>query len=469
MDLFLQACGASGPLQLHIEHQGRTEPVHQILHQPFALVGRDVRMDLPFEDEQVSRRHAYFQLIAGRLFCLDLRSRTGTHWERGPRRSGWLDYGQAVRIGPLWLRLLGGEANGQVGGALNRSAAEFLGEHGLPEATLEITTRSGRSWTWQMTPMLALAGRSPDCRVHLVSNSVSNYHCSLIRTPLGLWVLDLFGRGGIAVNEEPVRYAQLEDGDRLQLGKFQIQVRYGTRPGAMTSLSTFPALLPEPPTSNVSVHTSHEVPLTAGANSELPPSLASLPSVFQTTASAPSGAEILLVPTGAAAASAESVQALLVPVAKQLALMQQQMFDQFQQAMMMMFQMFNRLQQDQIAQVRNELDHLQQLTEEVKTLQKELAERTARSSPAARTEGVARPAPQPNPLAPAAPRQPAPREKAAVKGPSVPLPPPTAKPADLPQGQPEEAMHAWLGERLMNLQKERESTWQRIISFLKGK
>src|SRR5207302_5383852 len=66
---------------------------------------------------------------------------------------------------------------------------------------------------------------------------------------------------------------------------------------------------------------------------------------------------------------------LLAPLAHQLSLMQKQMFDQFQQAMMMMFQMFNTLQQDQMGAIRQELDHLHNLTQELTKLQLDLNRR----------------------------------------------------------------------------------------------
>ena len=67
---------------------------------------------------------------------------------------------------------------------------------------------------------------------------------------------------------------------------------------------------------------------------------------------------------------------MLVPLVNQFGLMQQQMFDQFQQAMAMMVQMFGTMHRDQMAVIREELDRLNELTEEFHALKKELAERT---------------------------------------------------------------------------------------------
>ena len=56
--------------------------------------------------------------------------------------------------------------------------------------------------------------------------------------------------------------------------------------------------------------------------------------------------------------------------------MQQQMFDQFQQAMAMMVQMFGTMHRDQMEVIRAELDRLHDLTEEFHALKSELAQRT---------------------------------------------------------------------------------------------
>src|SRR5438105_10214741 len=202
-----------------------------MLYQPFAIIGREPRAHLQLDHDQVSRRHAYRQVVGARLFLLDLDSRLGTVWVSGPRRSGWLDKEQGIQIGPYSIHHASVNGNGTALGAESGSAAPpVLLRQGLPAVTLEFINRTGRSTTWQMSPMLALVGRSPDCRVHLVGQSVSNFHCSLVRTPLGVWVIDLFGRNGVRVNEQLVRHCRLDHGDRMQVGRFLIQVHYDTPP-----------------------------------------------------------------------------------------------------------------------------------------------------------------------------------------------------------------------------------------------
>ena len=61
-------------------------------------------------------------------------------------------------------------------------------------------------------------------------------------------------------------------------------------------------------------------------------------------------------------------ESMLVPLVNQFGLMQQQMFDQFQQAMAMMVQMFGTMHRDQMEVIRAELDRLHELTEEFHAL-----------------------------------------------------------------------------------------------------
>jgi pSer/pThr/pTyr-binding forkhead associated (FHA) protein len=536
MELFLQACRWTGPLRLTVSHPNELSTTQTVLHQPFALVGCDPRSDLFLNHPDVSRRHAYLQLLGGRLFCVDLQSRTGLHWEDGPKRSGWLEADQPLRVGPFQLRA-NGTSNASLPGLLPFSALhspvgqafqpddlhrqagkpDLQAEEELPEVALEFVNRRPEPTVWRMGSMLALVGRAALCRVRLLGDSVSKFHCSFVRTPLGVWVVDLFGKGGVRVNEVPVRCARLEDGDRLQVGHFIIRTRFVQRlpsripfshlaeeigatveqpssilsalarlsqafqpdgGGGQAGMPDFPSLQ-ETATSAPAASTTEEMPALAehqpagaqaltlagsfngvdadGAkpSAELPPAL--LP-------------QVLPAPAALAPANAEVVQALLVPIAHQLGTMQHQMFEQFQQAMMMMFQMFGKLQTEQIKVIRDEMDRLHQLSREVMALQAELSKHPPaapeKTRVAARSGEHATPtatgprlAPPYSPAAnPSSRSAPAPSSKFAAD----------AKPLPLPQKPLEKDMHAWLSQRIAALQQERQSRWQKIVSFLGG-
>ena len=90
MKSFLTACGVDDSLQLVVESQSANEGELRLLHQPFAVIGRDPRADVVLDHPQVSRRHVYLQVVEGRAFWVDLESRTGTAVKGSPRSSaGW--------------------------------------------------------------------------------------------------------------------------------------------------------------------------------------------------------------------------------------------------------------------------------------------------------------------------------------------------------------------------------------------
>ena len=91
MKSFLTACGLVDPLQLVVDSLEAEGSELRLLHQPFALIGRDPRADLVFDHAQVSRRHVYFQVIEGRAFWFDLESRTGIRADGELQKSGWLE------------------------------------------------------------------------------------------------------------------------------------------------------------------------------------------------------------------------------------------------------------------------------------------------------------------------------------------------------------------------------------------
>ena len=72
---------------------------------------------------------------------------------------------------------------------------------------------------------MSLIGSASGCKFRLTDPSVSRFHGSLLRTSAGLWIVDLLGQGGITVNEVPLRFSHLADGDLLGIGRYQIRVQ----------------------------------------------------------------------------------------------------------------------------------------------------------------------------------------------------------------------------------------------------
>jgi pSer/pThr/pTyr-binding forkhead associated (FHA) protein len=495
MDSFQTASGLAGPLTLEIEGPGLPAAERRSFAQPFALIGRDDRADLMLDHDMVSRRHAYLQVIDGRVFVVDLESRAGTIGGEGPVESGWISPGQTLLIGPYSVRLASsatdsdsdsaeGGSGGEEGGGFEFSAAAsappanpLLARSSktddLPRISLEFQSRTAGHSVWRMKQVLAMVGSSPRCKVRLLDSNVSKLHCALLRTSSGLFVVDLLGRGGIMVNGVPVKSARLGARDVLGLG--QVIVRpylegesaKGTAPGSRGSAGAGQGGQPAP---NLPARPWGQGPL---------PALGTGPPAHFTPVRPPDGFATDRPPPGSELAANEPALALLL---NHFGSMQQQMLDQFQQSMMMMMQMFGGMHRDQMGLVREELDRLRELTDEMAKIKAEMAARTRKPLPQLAPWPPPGPAAAPTPpqASPQPPSQPQPQRAAATtNGPAPPPPPFTQRPArphdDAPPPIPKAPLeprnpeiHDWLNERLAAITEEQQSRLQKIMGLLKG-
>ncbi len=428
---FHEACGARTPLLLAVQHRKRQEIERRILPLPCALVGRDERADLRLDDKHVSRRHAFLQVVAGRWWWMDLDSRTGTRNEGGacPERP-LLDH-HGIRIGPFTIRPCDDGLPDEAGAAdpvdpLTREADDPLS---LPRLALEFWSDLGRLRTWIIDRPLMLVGRASFCKVHLQSPMVSRTHCALVNTPNGLWVVDLLSRRGTSINGTRVRWTRLEPEDELHIGPFAIRVRYLSppmRPIAKTiqlqAAALERGLIPKESAKGELVESSLRAATSPPAGDS--PARAIVPSE----------------PT----LPVHAIESMLLPFVAQFSLMQQQMFEQFQQTVLMMGEMFGNLQQEQVALVRRELEEIQRLTQELQSLQKECPPQTPSSVP----ESL---------LSPSDSVAEAPAKPIAA---AVPFSSEAPAPAEI---------HTWLSERLTAINQERQGRWQKILGVLTGK
>src|SRR4051812_34900611 len=95
---FADACGATAPLDLRVGDPDGSMLAEGRVLQPFTLIGRDDACDVTLSDPDVNPRHAWIQVLGGRVHAFDLGSRTGLVWPDGKNRSGWLDVGTPVRV-----------------------------------------------------------------------------------------------------------------------------------------------------------------------------------------------------------------------------------------------------------------------------------------------------------------------------------------------------------------------------------
>lgn len=314
-DLFLEACGARGPVRLHIDGNGTGTKASRVFDRPFILIGRDQNNDLCLDHPTVSERHAYLQLLGGNLYCVDLGSGTGLTWEHGPSPTGWLKPNQILRIGPYAIRWEGADSAAIARGDSNPSAS--LSQP--PDQTVLEFVNGRPGSTWTMNRVLTLVGKASECAVRLKVPGVADYHCSLLRTARGLWAVGLDTGDGIHVNGQGLRWAMLTNGDEITVGKILIRVRQ--------SLAT---------TAPESVLSGNGMNVAPGA----------LP------------------------------DEVLMPLLSQFTVLQRQMFDQFQQAVYMMVEMFKKMEREHAELMRKEVDRIHEITEELKLLQMELRHQT---------------------------------------------------------------------------------------------
>jgi hypothetical protein len=365
-----------------------------------------------------------------------------------------------------------------------------------------------------MNRVMSLIGSASGCKFRLADPSVSAYHCSLLRTPLGLWLVDLLGPDGTGVNDAQVRFAVLAHDDVLGVGRYRIRMRIRSAHSVSARFAS------EKSTHTLIAQTGSAARLPLAAvfsNGEIPGS-PSLPlhswQVLASQVLAPRDASgeasnnVLALPTvnlPAQIDKAEITQSLLMPLMNQFGQMQQQMLDQFQQAISMIVQAFGNLHRDQMATIREELDQLRDLTREFHDIKHEIAARSqdpgaiasagaSKSSDNARTFASA---PRGQAIAESARSEAvnaAPRAFAEVP---TPAPGPSAvtasavgasafqsalgavasEPLEVKQPQPKPRESAsesegdvmvWLHQRMMVLQEERESRWRKILKLLPG-
>jgi pSer/pThr/pTyr-binding forkhead associated (FHA) protein len=375
MDRFLEACGAIEPLRLEAEGPRPGRLRHWALPHPFALVGHAPPADVRLRHPQVSLRHAYLQLIGGRLACFDLGGRGGIVWpEGGLGRSGWIEAGGPIRIGPYEVRrpdeaVTNGPwgAAGEEGAARAQSDAvaplSLRWQGGGPDVVLEFPDQSGGPVRWRASRVVTFVGRGPGCHVRLPDASVSWYHCALVRTPAGMWVVDLLSRTGLRLRGSRPRYGPLDDGDELGVGRFRIIVRlvpggYRTYSGrARRVVLGLPGgvMGGEPDSGHAG----------AGNASALPQP--SLPLPARAEAIETELVELLSAREGPAVTG--SALALLV---EQFGQMQQQMLDQFNQSLLWLMERLGHQQRAQMRLVRDEIDRLRLLSEELTALKEQV-------------------------------------------------------------------------------------------------
>jgi len=384
MRVFSEACGLKGALCLTVWREDGAERRRVELWQPYAIIGRDPKTEVVLEHVGIGRRHVYLQVLGGQAFWLSLEGQSQKRTGVDPQSMGWLMGGRALRLGPYSIRQedgSGGEA-GVVGARAPRETPLVaLQERGDRTRTaLEFLNGPSRNTRWPVRRMMSLVGSASGCKFRLTDPSVSRFHASLLCTVGGLWVVDLIGREAVRINGETVRAGRLDDGDILGIGRYEIKVH--RQPGSETSsvypsirLASLAGLDPEssaPGLAGESGWGRQSLPIPAGRSPS--PDEPGLGTTLSPVSPGGGVSATELLPSGN-----ELTVSMLAPLVNQFALMQQQMFDQFHQALAMMVKMFSEMHRDQMDVIRAELAGLRELSQEVRELKAELERRTSGS------------------------------------------------------------------------------------------
>lgn len=451
LESFLDACGSREPLCLDVVQTDASGPRRQVLHQPFALVGRHERADVCLPGHDVSRRHALLQVIAGHTFCLDLGSRTGTHWEGG-RDRGWLAGKAAVCVGPYRLSVAqnGGETLAMPPNEWDPLARGSLSHYALPAVTLHIQNHGCTVLRWTMNRVLVLIGSAEACKVRLRGPGVSKYHCALVSTPPGIWAIDLQRRGGVEINGTRLSHALLEDGDRVQVGGFTIGV------ATQVAGCAYPPVTTPTRITDASSRVAH---------SQLPAGVPGFDNAFGVSSAADLSVEmpwlVACNPPGQTW-SPELVAGLL----RQFGEMQQQFFEQ---SLTTMFQMFRTMHTEQVGTLRAEMARMEELNRELQLLVVE--RRRLGSVPVApllppRTSERSDATPLSTPSAPSVPES-GPLVTSDECAPADTAVPVHAQPTSQFESGTSEDVHLWLCQRMEAIQQERQGLWERIVGLLR--
>lgn len=479
---FAEACGATAPLALRVDLVDVGRRAEGSVAMPFSLVGRDDACDVTLTDPEVNPRHAWLQVIAGRVLAVDLGSRAGLGWPGQGAGSGWLDVGVPVRIGPFQLRLCSGVSSRPSSFPTGYSPLQSDTAISRSENTVTLEFRNGKRARdrWNVNRLVTLVGRAPECKIRLSADDIAGYHCGLVLTPSGLWVVDLSGRG-VVVNGERMRVSPLRHGSELWVGRFLIGLQSrnsseSTAPGragisATTTVSSRPHVVSPPP--NPANPAEDEVPVgiapPADASAGLPSShiMADAFQIWATTTGGAMSNPILVSgsgptptmmpvsagtrtqqgsirdllganrpqgqpPSGAAgiAHSDAATAATVVGLLRELGDLHGQMLNQFQQSLGLMVRLFACLGREQLPAMQRELVRIQELNSELAHLQAELARRAA-EQPVAQT--------------------PPPR---VVSTTSTPTPVPDST-----------SLHDWVADRIGTLQRERQARWQSLVGL----
>ncbi|MEX0586993.1 MAG: hypothetical protein WD176_10125, partial [Pirellulales bacterium] len=81
LNSFRFVVGAPRPIRLAVRGPNTGPPTEHVIEAPYGIIGRGAGSHICLAGDDVGFRHAYLQVIGGRVLCVDLLSRRGLEWE----------------------------------------------------------------------------------------------------------------------------------------------------------------------------------------------------------------------------------------------------------------------------------------------------------------------------------------------------------------------------------------------------
>jgi hypothetical protein len=396
MRFFQEACGTCGSIRIRISSARLPVSADRLLDQPYAVIRRD-RRRLRSRASGRPRTCAFFQVVAGRIFFVDLHHGSKRSKSSKQLRSGWMDEGELITVGAFQISA---ELASQPCGdgkespdlPLNRPwnplSQEAEPPQPLPEVGLELLLEEGvkrKRGPQRLRRALALVGTAAACPVRLFGPTVAAFHCYLLRTPAGLCVVDLRAGDGIRVNGTPCPWAFLQEGDQLEIGRFLFRVRYERADARQVDRELRqevkalpPATRPEP-ADDVHLGEAGLVKSPAAATSpSVTGSLRSWLAVGESdgAVSAPVAAPRRGEGVARLLEDFELLSGLFMPIVQEFRQMQQQMLEHFDRSLNVMSRMAEVTQQSLQSNLQKQEQGLEQLEEELLDLRRSLAARS---------------------------------------------------------------------------------------------
>ncbi len=500
---FREACQAAAPIRLRVTGEGLDDPLEFSFSAPFVVIGRGRRADLRLNHPDVSLRHTYLQTVGGHMYCVDLESRTGISRDSGRRSGDKIDEGESIRIGPFQVHVIDWRSSDEIetfDDEEDQSNDEEISDLAVRVNVEVLNGKKGGRRFRPVEEVITLVGNAPGSHLRLKDASMSKSHCALVRTAEALWCVDLLGRGGTRLNGAEIRIGRLYDGDLLHVGKAKLKIHYSTMDNEPSRVS------PEPPRAAVEESTenepvteqtpassnTHNTPVAelAGAlNQLIAQNLAAVTPAGGTSLAPfvpniPATGPLPQLPAARNDAERNVSEAFVMSLVNHFGQMQQQMFQQSQQSMMMLLNMFSNLHQNHMELIRDDLNRIHQITDELRAVQLQMAaaDRTDATNVAytrdAEHERDPHESVQDAVISPAAFAEPPPSEApqrttpppAPSESPDAPAdgPPPTADTGDRRRDRSGVRTHTLLSERLAELESERNSRWQKIMKTITG-